>query len=108
MKHKFYIFHNGEKTVSEGAVNEKLFENLRRAEIRRAVFLTSSDAVYFEVLHEKAVMVGVERNSAGFAKVFARRLLGSQKKIDLKSMESVFEFAKKVENADLDELAKLR
>ncbi|MEM1579176.1 MAG: hypothetical protein QXR77_05825 [Archaeoglobaceae archaeon] len=106
--HKFYILQNGEKTISEGTVNEKLFGKLRSAEIRRAVFLSSRDAVYFEILHGKAVMVGVDRNSAGFAKILARKLLGLHKKIDLKSMESVFEFAKKVENADLDELAKLR
>lgn len=87
-------------------MSEKLFEVLNRTGIRRAIFL-GSEMLYFESRDDKAVLVSVDRKYAGFAKLFARKLL-TEKRISLSSMEEVFEFAEKVEKATLEELAKLR
>jgi len=109
MKHKFYVLQLGDEISSEGIEDLELFKRLRDAGIKKAILLGSDSAVYFEAFERKFVMVGVNRKLAGTARVIARKLLfGSRKKLDLSSIEEVFEFAKKVENANLDELAKLR
>ncbi|MEM0202876.1 MAG: hypothetical protein QXO16_00735 [Archaeoglobaceae archaeon] len=101
-----YLMKKGEEIVKRGEMNEKLFDGLIKAGIKRAIFL-GDEVLYFESQENKAVLVSVEKRSAGFAKLFARKLL-EEKKIDLRSMDEVFEFAEKVEKATLDELAKLR
>ncbi|MCS7144404.1 MAG: hypothetical protein NZ879_05215 [Archaeoglobaceae archaeon] len=106
---KFYILEKGEKIESEGIEEKDLFFKLKESGIKKAILLGKETAIYFENFEDKFVMVGVERRSAGFARVYAKKIIGEDKrKIDLRSLEDVFEFAKKVESADLDELAKLR
>jgi len=97
------------KIIAEGIEERELFTKLKESGVRKAVIFGKETAIYFEALGEKFIMVGVERSSAGFAKIYAKKILGKdKKKIDLRSIEDAFEFAKKVENASLDELAKLR
>ncbi|MEG9193923.1 MAG: hypothetical protein HA489_05410 [Archaeoglobales archaeon] len=109
MPPKFYIMEKEGKIIAEGTEERELFTKLKESGIRKAVLLGKDTAIYFEALGGKYIMVGVERSSAGFAKIYAKRILGEdKKKIDLRSIEEAFEFAKKVENASLDELAKLR
>ncbi len=106
---KFYIVEKEGKIKAEGPMDNDLFLKLKESGIRKAILLGKETAIYFESVEGKYVMVGVERGSAGFARVFAKKILGEEKKkVDLKSIEDAFEFAKKVENASLDELAKLR
>lgn len=101
-----YLIKKGDEIVKHGEINEKVFDGLIKTGIKRAIFL-GEEVLYFESQEDRAVLVNVEKKSAGFAKLFARKLLG-EKKINLKSMDEAFEFAKKVEKATLDELAKLR
>lgn len=109
MKHKFYTLQIDDEVSSEGIEDLELFKKLRDSGVKKAILVGKETAIYFEAFEKKFVMVGVDRNSAGIARVIARRLVfGGKKKIDLSSLEEVFEFAKKVESADLDELAKLR
>ncbi|MDK2794970.1 MAG: hypothetical protein PWQ22_98 [Archaeoglobaceae archaeon] len=109
MKHKFYILQIGDEVTSEGIEETELFKKLRDSGIKKAILVGEETAIYFEAFEKKFVMVGVERKSAGVARIIARNLVSrSRKKIDFSSLEEVFEFAKRVENADLDELAKLR
>lgn len=109
MKHKFYILQVGEEITTEGIEDLKLFTKLREGGIKKAILVGKENAIYFEAFEKKSVMVGVDRNSAGASRLIARKLLfETKKKVDLSSIEEAFEFAKKVENADLDELAKLR
>lgn len=106
---KFYIVEKEGKIQSEGVEEKELFIKLKESGIKRAIFFGKETAIYFETVGDKAVMVGVDRVSAGFAKIYARKILKEdKKKIDLKSLEDAFEFAERVEKADLDELAKLR
>lgn len=106
---KFYILEKEGKIQSEGVEEKELFLKLRDSGAKRAILFGKETAIYFETLGDRAVMVGVDRVSAGFAKIYARKILKEdKKKIDLKSLEEVFEFAERVEKADLDELAKLR
>jgi hypothetical protein len=65
------------------------------------------DAIYYESSDEKSVMVSVDRNRAGFAKIIAKKLFG-KKLVDLSSIEEAFEFAERVKDASLEDLAKLR
>ncbi|MEM0022480.1 MAG: hypothetical protein QXK44_02875 [Archaeoglobaceae archaeon] len=101
-----YLMKKGDEIVKHGEINEKLFDELTKAGVKRAIFL-GEEVLYFESRKNKTILVSVEKRIAGFAKLFARKLL-EEKKIDLKSVEEVFEFAEKVEKATLDELAKLR
>lgn len=101
-----YVIKRGEEIVSHGEMNKKLFEEINKAGIKRAIFL-GEEVLYFESQENKAVLVSVEKKNSGFAKLLAKKLL-EEKKINLKSMDEVFEFAEKVEKATLDELAKLR
>ncbi|MEM2727364.1 MAG: hypothetical protein QXV61_03800 [Archaeoglobaceae archaeon] len=106
---KFYVLEKEGEIRSEGTEDRELFLKLKDSGIRKAILLGKETAIYFEAVEGNFVMVGVERKSAGFARVYAKKILGGdKKKIDLKSIEDVFEFAKRVESADLDELAKLR
>ncbi|MCS7130308.1 MAG: hypothetical protein NZ872_02695 [Archaeoglobaceae archaeon] len=109
MRHKFYVLESDEKITKDGIEDLELFKRLKEAEVKKAILLGKENAIYFETFEKKFVMVGIERNLAGSARLIARKLVfESGKKIDLSSIEEAFEFAKKVESADLDELAKLR
>lgn len=106
---KFYIVEKEGKIRSEGTEEMDLFIKLRDSGIKKAILLGKDTSIYFESVEGSFVMVGVESRSAGFARIYAKKILGEdKKKIDLKSIEDIFEFAKKVESANLDELAKLR
>ena len=106
---KFYIVEKDGKVESEGVEEKNLFNRLRESGIKKAILFGKDTAIYFETLGDRCVMVGVDRFSAGFAKIYARKILKEEKKkIDLKSLEDAFEFAERVEKANLDELAKLR
>lgn len=108
MRHKFYIVQTDGEITSEGIEDLKLFEGFRDGGVKKAILLGRETAIYYEAFERRFVMVGVDRNFAGIARVIARRLVFGKKKIDLSSLEEAFEFAKRVENADLDELARLR
>jgi len=101
-----YILREGNKVLKEGEINERLFEELNRAQIRKAIFI-GKDAIYYESSDEKSIMVSVDRNRAGFAKIIAKKLFG-KKLVDLSSIEEAFEFAERVKDASLEDLAKLR
>jgi len=109
MSLKFYIVEKEGKIQSEGEGEIELFKKIKQIGVKKAILLGKENAIYFEFSGEKYVMVGVDRTHAGFARIYAKKILREDsKKIDLKSLEEIFEFAKKVESADLDELAKLR
>ncbi|MDI9642354.1 MAG: hypothetical protein QXQ38_03145 [Archaeoglobaceae archaeon] len=109
MKYKFYVLQIDGEISKEGIEDLELFKKLKESEVKKAILMGKETAIYFETFEKKSVMVGIEKSSAGAARLIARKLaFGSKKKIDLISIEEAFEFAKKVENADLDELAKLR
>lgn len=101
-----YVIKRGEEIVNYGEMNERLFEEINKAGVKRAIFL-GEEVFYFESQENKAVLLSIEKKNSGFAKLLAKKLL-EEKKIDLKSMDEAFEFAEKVEKATLDELAKLR
>uniref|UniRef100_A0A7J2TIE5 Uncharacterized protein n=1 Tax=Archaeoglobus fulgidus TaxID=2234 RepID=A0A7J2TIE5_ARCFL len=101
-----YILKNGKKVIEEGGLNRRLFEELNNAEVKKAVFL-GKEAIYYESLGEKSVMVSVNRKNAGLAKIIAMKLI-EKKLVDLSSVDDIFEFAERVKSASLDDLAKLR
>lgn len=101
-----YLVKEGDKIIKHGEISEKLFEELTKSGIKRAIFL-GQEILYFELHEDKAILTSVERKYAGFAKIFAKKML-ERKKVNLASIEEAFEFAKKVERASLEELAKLR
>lgn len=102
-----YVLKKGNEIVKRGNIDERLFEKLANSGIRRAVFF-GNEVLYFESQQDRAVLVSVEKKNAGFAKLLARKLLGEEKKIDLKALDEVFDFAEKVKKASLDELSRLR
>ncbi len=103
-----YVVKVGDEVRSQGGCEYMDLFNKLSDKVDRAVIVTDTEAMYFERngINRVAVMVCTEKNSVGAAKLFAKKILSSAKKVDFSSLEDAFEFAEKLDKMDLDEVAK--
>ncbi len=103
---KSYILKVGDNIRKQGDVSyESLFGKLDEVGIVKAVIITDNDALYFEK-GKVSVMVCVNKENVGAAKIFARKIAKEVKKVDLSSLEEAFKFAEELDRMDLDGIAK--
>ncbi|MET1125158.1 MAG: hypothetical protein ABWW66_07905 [Archaeoglobaceae archaeon] len=98
-----YIVKKRDKIKSNCEEFEELFEKLSE-KVNSGIMLTKEAAIYFERGDDYAVLVSVEREKAGLAKLKARKLVESVP--DFQNLEEAFKFAEEVEKMDLDDIAK--
>ncbi len=103
---KSYILKIGNNIREHGDVTYRdLFSQLDNAGIIKAVIITESEAFYFEK-GKVSVMVCVNKENIGAAKIFARKIAKEAKKVDLSSLEEAFKFAEELDKMNLDGIAK--
>jgi hypothetical protein len=101
---KSYLIKVGEELKEHGGVKEvyrTIFTKLIDFKIKNAVLILNDNALYFENNDVKA-LVEVERKNVGAAKILLRKIAKRAKKVDLSSIEEVFEFAEELERMNLD------
>ncbi len=103
---KSYVLRAGSNIREHGDVGYRdLFSKLDESGITKAVIITEEDALYFEK-GNVSVMVCVNKENVGAAKIFARKIAKEAKKIDLSSLEEAFKFAEELDKMNLDGIAK--
>ncbi|WP_290598196.1 MULTISPECIES: hypothetical protein [unclassified Archaeoglobus] len=105
---KFYLLKMGDEIQEHGEGAEKYKGILLKFDemgLKRAVILLQKDALYFEK-SGVSVIVCVSRENIGAAKIFSKKIMSKSKKVDLSSLEEIFEFAEELERMNLNGIAK--
>lgn len=105
---KFYLLKVSDDVQEHGEGAKKYRDLLLKLDdigLKRAVIILQNDSLYFEK-NGVSVMVCVNRENIGAAKIFSKKIIGKSRKVDFGSLEEVFEFAEELEKADLDTVAK--
>jgi hypothetical protein len=82
-----------------------LFRKLDDVGLKAATLFFDELALHFEK-DKIAVLVGARERNIGAAKIFARKLIRSNKKLDLSSIEDAFEIAEEIDRMSIEDVVK--
>ncbi len=110
---KFYLVKINDEIKGHGNVdiyNKYLsfFCKLNESNVKKAILFFNDEAAYFEK-DSISVFVGTNKNNIGMAKLYAKKLINSNKtNTKLDTLDEAFKLAEKIKNMDLEEFLKFK